>query len=92
MTDLNKAVKLIVRGRVQKVGYRAFVLQKAIELSVKGYVRNQSDGSVLVYAMGTNLQFDEFLQWCQSGSPLAKVNRLEVQLATCNDRIDFRVE
>lgn len=92
MTDLNKAVKLIVRGRVQKVGYRAFVLQKAIELSVKGYVRNQSDGSVLVYAMGTNLQLDEFLQWCQSGSPLAKVNRLEVQLATCNDRIDFRVE
>lgn len=92
MTDLNKAVKLIVRGRVQKVGYRAFVLQKAIELSVKGYVRNQSDGSVLVYAMGTNLQLDEFLQWCQSGSPLAKVNKLEVQLATCNDRIDFRVE
>ncbi len=41
---------LVVHGVVQGVGYRAFVAQQAQRLSVKGFVRNMSDGSVEILA------------------------------------------
>ncbi len=41
-----------VRGRVQGVGFRYFVIQRAVQLGLRGYVRNESDGSVEVVAQG----------------------------------------
>jgi acylphosphatase len=46
------AVRYVVRGRVQGVGYRYFVLRHAEELGLAGYARNQADGSVEVLAEG----------------------------------------
>jgi acylphosphatase len=41
-----------VQGRVQGVGFRYFVIQRAVQLGLRGYVRNKSDGSVEVVAQG----------------------------------------
>ncbi len=41
---------LLVRGKVQGVGYRYFVRTKAKKLGIKGIVRNKSDGSVEIFA------------------------------------------
>jgi len=46
------AVRYIVKGRVQGVGYRYFVLRHAEELGISGFARNQGDGSVEVVAEG----------------------------------------
>ena len=46
------AARYVVRGRVQGVGYRYFVLRHAEELGLAGYARNQPDGSVEVLAEG----------------------------------------
>ena len=41
---MNKAIKLIIQGRVQGVGYRRWFEQKALALELKGYVRNLATG------------------------------------------------
>jgi acylphosphatase len=71
--------KLRIEGKVQGVYYRKNTLEKAIELSICGFVQNESDGSVYVEAEGTNLQLDEFVEWCYIGSPLSKVTKIEIE-------------
>ncbi len=46
------AARYVVRGRVQGVGYRYFVLRHAEELGLAGFARNQADGSVEVIVEG----------------------------------------
>ena len=46
------AYRYVVRGRVQGVGYRYFVLRQADALGVAGFARNRADGSVEVVAEG----------------------------------------
>ena len=48
-------LEAIVRGRVQGVGYRYFVLDRALDLGVSGWVANESDGSVRCRAEGTRV-------------------------------------
>ncbi len=85
------ALKIYVFGRVQKVGYRNFIFEKAIELSLKGKVENRKDGTVYIEAVGSNMQLDEFLEWCYKGSPLAKVEKLDVQVLHHYSYLDFSV-
>jgi acylphosphatase len=48
------AYRYLVRGRVQGVGYRYFVLRQADALGVTGFARNRADGAVEVVAEGTD--------------------------------------
>jgi acylphosphatase len=47
-----RSIHLEVRGRVQGVGFRWFVVEKAQELKVAGWVKNKPDGNVEVAAVG----------------------------------------
>jgi acylphosphatase len=49
---------LLVSGRVQGVGFRAFVVRAAREVGLTGYTRNQPDGSVEIWAEGTVAALD----------------------------------
>ena len=53
MTGQMAAARFVVRGRVQGVGFRWFVLREASQLQLEGFVRNQPDGSVEVLARGS---------------------------------------
>jgi acylphosphatase len=66
--------QLIVRGRVQGVGYRAACCQKARELDLNGWVRNTSDGSVEVQAEGPVHKLTELRLWCERGPQGAGVH------------------
>jgi acylphosphatase len=68
-----KRVRAVVSGRVQGVWYRAHTRDKAVELGVRGYVRNLRDGTVEIMAEGEAAQIDAFLEWAQRGPPLAEV-------------------
>jgi len=63
-------------GRVQGVGYRAFVYDSARELAVLGSVRNCSDGSVRVEAEGPREVLDRLLRMLREGPPAARVTRV----------------
>lgn len=68
----------VVRGRVQGVGFRASVLERATRLGVAGWVRNRHDGTVEVAAEGTRKQLDELLAFLEVGPSLSHVLSVDV--------------
>jgi acylphosphatase len=71
------ARRWVVRGRVQGVGFRDFVQRRAIEIGVRGYVRNLSDGSVEVVAAGSARQLAELAGYLHKGPWLSEVRAVE---------------
>jgi acylphosphatase len=69
---------IIVQGVVQGVGFRFFVIEKAREYKVKGYVRNRPDGTVEVVAEGVKSLLQDFINRLKIGPVSAHVTGLEV--------------
>ncbi len=67
----------IVRGRVQGVGYRLFVLEHARRLGLKGYARNLPDGEVEVVAEGDETALHLLIAHLQRGPIGAMVREVE---------------
>ncbi len=67
-----------VSGRVQGVGFRYFVVQKAHELALRGYARNDSDGSVEVLAQGPRPVLEHLLLYLRRGPSAAQVRDVRV--------------
>jgi acylphosphatase len=78
---------MIVHGRVQGVGFRFTVMQKAMEEGINGWVRNREDGTVEIEAEGTKEQLDHFIQTIKTG--LTGVNRF---IKITDLEIEFREE
>ncbi len=76
--DGGNAALIRVYGVVQGVGYRAFTMQHAERLGLKGYVRNMEDGSVEVYVEGTKEKIEELIKKLEEGPFLARVEKLDV--------------
>jgi acylphosphatase len=79
---MTMAQRLVIRGRVQGVGYRDAAVQAASECGVAGWVRNRSDGSVEALAQGQPEAVERFAAWCRCGPPLARVTEV---IATAMD-------
>ncbi len=69
----------IVRGRVQGVGYRYFVLHLASSLGLDGWVANEADGSVRIRAEGAADVLAELLAGLRIGPPGARVDAVETR-------------
>ncbi len=65
-----------VVGRVQGVGFRVFVLRRALELGLLGSVANTSEGMVAVIAEGQRADLERLLVTLRSGPPAAIVERV----------------
>lgn len=88
----HKIAKLFrVRGRVQGVGFRYFVNHSASALGVRGWVRNDDDGSVEVYAVGTSTQLSELAGYLWKGPRWAEVRGVEESEAALEDHSGFSV-
>ncbi len=68
-----RARRFVVQGRVQGVGYRYFVLRQAHLAGVSGFAQNNPDGSVEVWAEGTERALDELETELRRGSTLSRV-------------------
>jgi acylphosphatase len=75
------AVSVTVAGRVQGVGFRAFVARHAAAWGLDGWVRNRSDGSVEILAIGEQTEIDELIRRCRKGPRMAEVVNLAVRKA-----------
>lgn len=69
-----KVVHLMLRGRVQGVGYRAWCAREAEALGLRGWVRNRRDGSVEAVLAGPAVAVDAMVDACRSGPPGARVD------------------
>ena len=70
-------VRVVIRGRVQGVGFRYFVLRRALALGLTGWVRNRPDGSVEVDAEGDRSALEALIETLRAGPPGARVRGLE---------------
>lgn len=67
----------VVQGRVQGVGFRAFVFNRAEQLGLTGWVRNTADGSVEVLAEGERQVLEKFVTDLMQGPRAAFVIQVE---------------
>lgn len=72
---------LLVRGRVQGVGYRNYLEYKANQLGVKGWVRNRLDGSVEAVVQGTLATVAEIIECAKRGPRAAEVASVDISTA-----------
>ena len=78
MSDI-RAVKGLVRGRVQGVAYRASFRRVALARGLAGWVRNRPDGAVEFLVQGQADQVQEVLEWANRGPALARVADVDIQ-------------
>jgi acylphosphatase len=75
---VRSAAEILVEGRVQGVGYRAFVQRKAGQMGLAGYVMNLRNGSVRVRVEGGRQLIEDFAREIEKGPPLARVESVAV--------------
>ena len=86
-----KHYNIHIIGKVQGVFFRSSAKERAIDLGLKGFVRNEVDGSVYVEAEGEESVLKEFVRWCKDGSPAAKVESVRVQESKMKDHNSFEI-
>lgn len=74
-----QALHAVVNGRVHGVGFRVFILDLSRRLRLGGWVKNTSQGSVEVYAVGERPNLEELLKALHLGPPAAKVSSVDHQ-------------
>jgi len=81
-------VHLKISGRVQGVCFRHYCREQAAHFGVKGFVRNNDDGSVEAIAEGTEEAVMKFAAWCRRGPTLAAVLACEEKRETPTGEFD----
>jgi acylphosphatase len=76
MSEARLVFRITVRGRVQGVGFRAFVARGARRLALAGWARNCDDGAVEIVAAGPRDALDALVEMARRGPPLARVDDL----------------
>ena len=76
---------VVVRGRVQGVGYRAFVEDEAMQRRLRGWVRNRRDGSVEAVFAGPRTVVEAMIEACRHGPASARVSALDQREGTQTD-------
>jgi acylphosphatase len=76
---------VMFHGRVQGVGFRAFVELVAANRGLQGWVRNRRSGSVEAVLSGETTDVDAVIEACRKGPPSARVDRIDQREATASD-------
>ena len=74
-----RAVRIVVEGRVQGVGFRSAAQRQASLLGINGWVRNAPDGTVEIHAECGDDVLELFLSWCRVGPASARVDGIRVE-------------
>jgi len=83
--------RIIVSGVVQGVFYRENTRQAARDIGIRGRVRNLPDGTVEILAEGEEEKIRELEKWCYQGSPMSKVDNVQVSEAEFEDFREFNI-
>ena len=87
-----KAINIKIYGLVQGVFFRQHTLEKALELGIKGWVRNCSDGCVEAEAEGEEKALKKFIEWCHHGPSRAIVSKVDVSGTALKNFSSFQIK
>ena len=88
----DKHFNIRVTGKVQGVFFRASVMDKALDLGLRGFVRNEPDGSVYIEAEGPEKQLNLLAEWCKTGSQFSKVEDVLLKISSVNSFRAFEIQ
>ena len=77
-----KAIHIVVHGRVQGVGFRYFTRESAVAAGVAGWVRNVMDGTVEIWAEGTEAQLTNLIHAVEQGPSHSWVEHIDCEWQT----------
>mgnify|MGYP005839882285 CR=1 FL=1 len=87
-----KTIAITIKGKVQGVGFRYFVLRHATEIGVSGFVKNRLNGDVYIEASGTNNQLEQLILLCSQGPAYSNVESIQViDIQPSFDKKEFRI-
>jgi len=87
-----KHLNIYVYGKVQGVFYRAIAVETANDIGIKGFARNEKDGSVYIEAEGEEDELKKFIAWCYVGSARASVERVITEESDMKNYSNFVVQ
>ncbi len=79
---------MVIRGNVQGVGFRYFIQRKARQLGLRGWVRNNDDGTVELVAEGARPELERLVMVAEEGPRMARVQRVETQWSSATGGLD----
>ena len=85
------AIRAVVRGDVQGVGFRDAAVARARELGIYGWVRHGDEGAVALHAEGEQAPLDELLAFLNEGPPGARVAAVETERARVEGHEQFAI-
>jgi DNA ligase D-like protein (predicted 3'-phosphoesterase) len=85
------AVRAVVRGEVQAVGFREAAVRRARRLGASGWVRNEEDGSVLVHAEGPEEAVEGLVAFLREGPRAARVTEVELERVKVEGHEQFAI-
>ena len=85
------AKRLLIAGRVQGVGYRTWMMQKATALGLSGWVRNRADGKVEALIAGDIGAVEEMARACRRGPRMAEVSSIDEDMADPPEELGFHL-
>lgn len=71
--------------------FRKYTIAAAEKFGVSGFVKNNLNGSVYIEAEGSKEAITKFIKWCHKGSPVSKVERIEVGELTLANFAGFKI-
>ncbi len=84
------ARRWVIRGDVQGVGYRDWMVGAATRAGVRGWVRNRVDGAVEALVAGDPAAISDLKRLCRRGPPLAAVVAIDEEAAEAPAEFGFR--
>lgn len=86
-------LQIIISGTVQGVGFRYFTQMKAVQYGITGWVKNRSDGTVEIVAVGEKEDLDHFIHILRQGNPFSKVSDIKItELADSEPFQSFKIK
>lgn len=85
------AKRLVIAGRVQGVGFRAWMVREAQARGLSGWVRNRTDGSVEALIAGDTPAVEELVRLCRRGPRMAEVSSIDEDLTDPPEEEGFYV-
>lgn len=84
--------KIIIEGKVQGVWFRVSTRDEAIRIGLKGFVRNERDGSVYTEVEGEEQVLNDFVRWCHIGSEQSDVQKVSVKEGELMGFKEFKID